>query len=323
MRRLLVALAVLAANAQGSVIHPTLINGEEIDPNSRPDIVLIRTGNAGCTASVIGPRVVLTASHCGTNRAKSVFSANGKQYEGTFLRSPLYPSKDHDIALIVVTKDVDLGGKPYTTVGGSPQVGDKLTIFGYGCVKPQGGGGNDGKLRRGDATITGHAGYDLVSTNGAALCYGDSGGPDYAVDPKDGVSKQVSVNSKGDIAKTNYTARLDVQDSVTFLQDVANANKIDICGITKDCAAAVPPPPPSPPAQGSYVIEGRALKITVEDKGLLPAEYVKGLATNLVRFLDSTLSLQHPIVQFGRPEPEETQDRPNVIRTLPRDLRQE
>jgi hypothetical protein len=298
MHRLLVALAALyAASSHAMVIHPTVINGEEVAPGERPDIVVIRTGNSGCTASIAGPRVLITASHCGANNGKTVFTANGKNYEGKFLRSPLYPKQDHDVAVVVATADIDLGSKPYTTVGGSPKAGDKLTIYGFGCTTAGGGGGNDGKLRKGEATITGFSGFDFVSTSGAALCYGDSGGPDYAVDPKDGKSKQVSVNSKGDIAKTNYTARLDTQETAKFLEDVIAQNKVDICGVNKNCDGIVPPKPEA------FVVDGRAAKFTVEDKGIHQPGYVRQMTEMLKAFLDGQapvrqLDIVHPVLEL-------------------------
>lgn len=282
-----VFLACVAAQAR-LIINPphVLINGVEVPAGERPDIVNIRTGNAGCTAAVAGPRVVITASHCGSNGATSVFSVGGRQYQGKFKRSPLYPGKDHDVAVIIASSDIDMGTKPYTSVmKGSLKVGDKLKIYGYGCTNPGGGGGNDGKLRTGDATITGFSGYDAVSTNGAALCFGDSGGPAYVT--VDGKQYQATVNSKGDIKKTNYTARLDMDETVKFFQDVIASEKVDICGVNKVCDGG----PTPPPGGDSFTLTGRVAKeMTVKVADPADLEFVKRQAQMLMMYLDGQTS---------------------------------
>src|ERR1017187_7167549 len=93
------------------------------------------------------------------------------------------------------------------------RVGDKIELFGFGCVNP-GGSGWDGRLRHGFAEVTGFTGFDAVSEHGSALCYGDSGGPAFMN------GELVSINSKGDISSTNYTARLDTEESQSFIKSM-------------------------------------------------------------------------------------------------------
>lgn len=268
------------------VINPTLINGEVIDSKERPDIVSIRTGSSGCSASVAGPRVVITASHCGSNFATTVFSTNGKSYKGTFYRSKLYPRQDHDVAVIVTTEDVDLGGKPYTSVGGVAKAGDKIYLYGYGCIKP-GGGGADGKLRKGDATIKSFSNFDLVSTSGSALCYGDSVGPDYML--VDGKEVQISVNSKGNIRDTNYTTRLDVEETKKFFEDIIAIHKVEICGVNKVCGGA-----PIPPEGLKFSIKGDTASFDVQIKDKDNLDFVRTHTENLRRFLDGDRAVNLP-----------------------------
>lgn len=273
-----------------------LINGSPVPPEEHPEIINIRTGNAGCTATVIGPRVGITAAHCGANGATTQARINGKIYTGRITRSSLYPRQDHDVALILFSEVVALPpGKSYMTVTTvAPSVGMVLRLFGYGCTSAGGGGGNDGVLRSGDTRVTGFSGFDAVSktVGGAALCYGDSGGP--GLREVDGRWLLTTINSKGNIRDTNYTARLDLPESKALFDDFIAANKVDICGINRDCFGAAPP-------GGDVVVENAAVKIVVTRKTQsLDIDYVRVAAENLARFLSSQVTMTdsdvvHPI----------------------------
>jgi len=212
-----------------------LINGEVVPEGKGWDhVVRIQTGNSGCSATVVGPEVIITAAHCASNGATSTFTYKGKKYSAKMTRSPLYPNKDHDICVGKLTEPIK---SDMATIGGQNVKGKTLTILGYGCTKP-GGSGFDDKLRKGDATIVGFSQYDAVSSNGSALCYGDSGGPEFLLEG--GVYLLSAINSKGNIKTTNYGARLDLKESVDFLKDYASKNKVDICGINKACNGVLP-----------------------------------------------------------------------------------
>jgi len=214
MRAVLVACAVLAllgCTAKGKDkergedlpgdVDPSLINGRPAGPGEFPEAVYISFGNSRCTGSIVGPQVMLSAAHCATTGSVGRFQVGQTQYSAKCSRHPKYPNQDVDLLLCKVDKEVE-SVKP-ATLGGPVAVGESITIVGYGCVKPGGGGGNDGVLRVGDAKVTGFSAYDIVS-QGAGLCFGDSGGPAY-VKLKDAYKEkhiQVSVNSKGNIRDT-------------------------------------------------------------------------------------------------------------------------
>lgn len=218
-----------------------LINGKPVEPGTFKEVVRIRSNGAGCTATVVGPRVIATAAHCARTGAEATFEVDGTEYTATITRSSLYPGKDHDIALGVTTKQIT--GVEYASIGGTATKGLGLTLLGYGCTQPGGSGGNDGVLRIGESAIVDFSDYDMVSKKpgGAALCYGDSGGPAFVID--NGKHLLLGINSKGNIQDTNYNTRTDISESKSFVQGFAQNQGVKICGVNDDCSGSQPDKP--------------------------------------------------------------------------------
>jgi hypothetical protein len=210
-----------------------------VTPGTWKEVVRITSGGGGCTATIVGPRVIITAAHCASNGATARFTYGGKAYEATIRRSPIYPGRDHDISIGTLNQDI-VGAVPMK-IGGVATVGTELTILGYGCTAPPGTGGNDGILRIGKSVVVGFSNYDMVSRRpgGAALCYGDSGGPAFTM--VDGKPLLLGINSKGNIEDTNYNTRLDRKESLDFLKTFSAT----ICGINSECGSEPPPADPT------------------------------------------------------------------------------
>jgi len=218
-----------------------IINGVPVPEGLFPEVVTIRTDGSVCTATIVGPRILLTSAHCGKTGAMSAFQAGGNGYKGMFVRPGNYPEKDSDIAVVVTS--AEMKGVTPISVGGTVSLGQTVFLLGYGCTMPGGGGGNDGVLRVGESVITQIDGEYFTSRkpDGAALCFGDSGGPTYA--KEDSHYRVVGVGSKGNIKDTNYSYLLASVEARDFLQEVANFEKLDICGVNTVCEGTLPVEP--------------------------------------------------------------------------------
>lgn len=258
-----------------------LINGKPVEPGTYKDVVRIRSNGSGCTATLVGPRVIITAAHCAATGATATFTVNGTEYSARITRAPLYDQgKDHDVALGLLPSAVT--GIDPATVGGKAATGVALTLLGYGCINPGGGGGNDGILRIGESVITGFSNYDMVSKKpgGAALCFGDSGGPAFVWES--GKRLLVGINSKGNIQDTNYNANLDRSESKTFLQNWAQQNNVEICGVNKDCSGGSQPGAPTCTlaANPSTIELGQSITLRLSSTGQVTSAQINGTSVS-------------------------------------------
>lgn len=245
-------------------IKPTLIKGRIADPKEFPASVYAQMGNSRCTATVVGERTLLIAAHCVRDGGTANFKADGIQYSSTCTHSPLYSQKawekvrtqielgqvsEHadkvnataDWALCLVNKTViNIQYENLNTDPSLLSIGDELLLSGYGCTQPGGSGGNDGNYRIGEAKITDlPSGSDNDITTyggvpGAALCYGDSGGPAFFIDKLSKKRVVVSVNSRGNIKDTSYLPSVSTSQFKSFLTSWSNKTGQKICGYHKE-----------------------------------------------------------------------------------------
>jgi len=216
---------------------PQIIGGRDTKDGEFPEVIYVGFGGGSCTASVVGSRVILSAAHCMRDGGAGSFQLKQNRYNVKNCRHhPDYKRQDVDLALCEITTAVSVKFAEIAPADYSVEKGDTITMVGYGCTNPNGSGGNNGVLKVGFPKVTGFSGHDVV-TYGDGLCYGDSGGPAY-VQMQDNFMEthvQITVNSKGNIRNTNYTARTYNKTARDFMTAYAKEFSVEICGINKDC----------------------------------------------------------------------------------------
>lgn len=300
--KLLAALAVvtlgLSAVSQDGPLG--LINGQEIDKKVWNAVVYISAGSGRCTASVVGPRTVQSAAHCMGNGASISFqTASGDRYTAKCTHAPEYSQAAYDKLQASLTKgmkfeevqqlmseqefvnatadyalcqtDKVVTGVTYDKVSSQAlvKVGDEVVHVGYGCVRPGGGGGNDGILRMGTAKVTSTPNgndNDIVTVGGAALCFGDSGGPAYFVPIGKTIEDRINIaiNSRGDIRRTSYVSSNSTPTAQRFYRSWRTRTGEKICGLDSgvpDCRGANPAPVPR-----EFVFQSRKINLKVKVK---------------------------------------------------------
>lgn len=252
---------------------PMLIGGKPADAADWPASVYARAGSAACSATLVGDRVLFMAAHCMDNGGIVRFTAHANAYTGRCAHHPEYRGNDTaDWALCLVDRPVT--GVPFELLGPSAalKVKEALLLSGYGCVKPGGGGGNDGIFRIGQANITSvpsGKNYDIVTKGGAALCFGDSGGAAYKL-LADGKRVIVGVNSRGNISTTSYLPAIAAPGFLSWaFQWATDSAAAKICGLHLD-ALGCRGKDVSPLPDGKFEIAGKPACI----KGVVSKEYL-------------------------------------------------
>jgi hypothetical protein len=228
-----------------------LIGGSVAKPEDWPSSFASSQSGSGCTATLLSDSVLQLAAHCVGNGRTSSINANGKTYIGTCTHHPKYRSDSTaDYALCKMESPVDREWYEKILVDGSViKIGTKLTLAGAGCTQP-GGGGGFGTFRTGESTVTRLPinDNDTVTSGGAALCFGDSGGSAFFVD---GDQRYVmGVNSRGNIRSVSYLSSVFTKTGMDWYKSWAAEKGVKICGIHEDaekCQGATPPEPePNP-----------------------------------------------------------------------------
>ncbi|MEO5666465.1 MAG: trypsin-like serine protease [Bdellovibrionota bacterium] len=219
-------------------VHATLIDAEIVDPRNYPAVVLLEMYGAMCTATIVGPRTILSAGHCAAQGGSGTFRVKGRSYKAQF-KVPAsynfersYPN-DADVALGYVATDI-LEVKPYSVTSRLPLVQTSVTLFGYGCAVANGFA--DGRLRRGPSEVARVSNRSFVlqkAGNSAKGCPGDSGGPSFAV--VSGQIRQMGVHARANSFDRTIDTRLDTPEIQEFFSAYTKQQRTRICGFNTVC----------------------------------------------------------------------------------------
>lgn len=193
-----------------------------------------------CTATAVGPRVMVTAAHCLPTIDSDGISGKikGTEIDLWCEKAPLN-TYGYDLALCAASAQIPIPkNTPYESVqvGSRAEPGAPLMVLGYGCTKK---GGAGGVLYQGESTVGTwvNQGKQFASHGSVALCSGDSGGGAYSPTDKDRRVVGIASDVADDISRFTFLAHPKISSFIKNWQTrqvdpkSGATIKVEICGI--------------------------------------------------------------------------------------------
>lgn len=212
----------------------TLIGGTPVIGEFR-EVVMIQTDTSLCSATIVGPKTLLTAGHCGETGDTLWFFLDKTKIEGSFQKST---DLELDLGLLVLETSIPKNkiGK-YATIYSDPiSKGEKIWATGFGCTGIDKGGA--GVLRKGSTYISDFDSENFVFSGQPTLCFGDSGSSVFLYGQPD--DYLIGVNSKSNIKDKSISVRMDSDKSKAFLKNMSTSLSLGICGVNLKCNQTQP-----------------------------------------------------------------------------------
>ncbi len=202
--------------------------GYMVSQISHPAMIQIFSERGGrCSATLVGPNVLLTAAHC-KKSPKGYFEIDGTNYTFTYVtHEDVFPDEYKDFAIGIVDQDVPV--KP-VAISFTDNRSSKLMALGYGCtrqlsvsfVKIHSDGRETIILKSSDPN-------DVVFA-----CPGDSGGSVVGYNSKMQL-QVVGIQLTTDFKEATIGIKTGSFFAINFFHKAADLYNIQVCGFNLAC----------------------------------------------------------------------------------------
>ncbi len=198
---------------------------------------LVLVGATRCGATIVGPRVVLTAASCIADGSIGTLRLDGVSIDVECRHAAAYANdKSADFALCSAHEQIP--GGFYQRIDFDPArmaAGAQVILSGHGCQYPGGVDGSFGALGVGSAMVSSAASGDasMLVIGGVALCSGDAGSGAYSL-REDGSRVLIGVGSRSDGVQRSWIAAIASPAFLGWARPWARARGVAVCGLEPD-----------------------------------------------------------------------------------------